>query len=124
MVEESPKIKELSQAKIEESLKIHVEDESSKEEPCCITMRRALKLKKIERMEEKQVFKDKDNVKQRFMESLMVEKSPKIKEPSQATIEESLKIHVEDESSKEEPCCIMNEKSIEIKQKERVEEKE
>ncbi|KAI5653086.1 hypothetical protein M9H77_30273 [Catharanthus roseus] len=58
------------------------------------------------------------------MESLMVKEFPKNKELSQTKIEESLKIHVEDEISKEEPCCILNEKSIEIKQKERVEEKE
>ncbi|KAI5659368.1 hypothetical protein M9H77_28161 [Catharanthus roseus] len=59
----------------------------------------------------------------KFMESLMIEEIPKNKELSQAKIEESFKIHVED-ASKEEPSCIMNEKSIEIKEKERVEEKE
>ncbi|KAI5676978.1 hypothetical protein M9H77_07928 [Catharanthus roseus] len=59
----------------------------------------------------------------KFMELLMVQQSPKIKELSQAKIEESLKIHVRDEISKEEPCCIMSEKSIEIKEKERVENK-
>ncbi|KAI5663385.1 hypothetical protein M9H77_22708 [Catharanthus roseus] len=60
----------------------------------------------------------------KFMESLMVEDFPKNKELSQDKIEESLKIHIEDETSKEEPRCIMNEKSIETKEKERVEEKE
>ncbi|KAI5653979.1 hypothetical protein M9H77_31166 [Catharanthus roseus] len=46
------------------------------------------------------------------------------KELSQAKIEESLKIHIEDETTKEEPCCIMNKKSVEMKEKERMEEKE
>ncbi|KAI5653698.1 hypothetical protein M9H77_30885 [Catharanthus roseus] len=36
----------------------------------------------------------------------------------------SLKIDVMEETSKEDPCCIMNEKSIGIKEKQRVEEKE
>ncbi|KAI5672793.1 hypothetical protein M9H77_13157 [Catharanthus roseus] len=53
----------------------------------------------------------------KFIESLMVKQSPKNKELSQAKIEESLKIHVENETSKKEPCCIMNENSIEIKEK-------
>ncbi|KAI5676035.1 hypothetical protein M9H77_06985 [Catharanthus roseus] len=59
----------------------------------------------------------------KFMESLMVEESSKIKELSQPKFEENLKIHVVDKTSKE-PSCIMNEKSIEIKENERVEEKE
>ncbi|KAI5682042.1 hypothetical protein M9H77_03270 [Catharanthus roseus] len=60
----------------------------------------------------------------KFIESSMVEKSTRIKELPHDKIEESLKIHVVEEPSKEEPFCIMNEKSIEIKEKERVEEKE
>ncbi|KAI5667721.1 hypothetical protein M9H77_17574 [Catharanthus roseus] len=36
MVEESPQVKELSHTKIEKSLKIHVVEEISKEEPRCI----------------------------------------------------------------------------------------
>ncbi|KAI5676466.1 hypothetical protein M9H77_07416 [Catharanthus roseus] len=44
----------------------------------------------------------------KFMESLMVEEFPKIKELSQDKIVECLKIHVVEETSKKEPCCIMN----------------
>ncbi|KAI5681997.1 hypothetical protein M9H77_03225 [Catharanthus roseus] len=58
----------------------------------------------------------------KFIVSSMVEESPKVKELSQGKIED-LKIHVEEETSKKEPCCIMSEKCIEIKEKERVEEK-
>ncbi|KAI5676873.1 hypothetical protein M9H77_07823 [Catharanthus roseus] len=57
----------------------------------------------------------------KFIELLMVEESPKIKELSEDKIIESLKIYVVKETSKEEPCCIMNEKSIGIKEKERIE---
>ncbi|KAI5681691.1 hypothetical protein M9H77_02919 [Catharanthus roseus] len=57
----------------------------------------------------------------KFIELLKVEESPKVKELSKAKIEESLKIHVMEEISNEDPCCIMNEKSIEIKEKEKVE---
>ncbi|KAI5652244.1 hypothetical protein M9H77_29431 [Catharanthus roseus] len=56
--------------------------------------------------------------------SLLEDMLELVKELAQAKIEESLKIHVVDETSKEEPCCIMNEQCIEIKEKERVEEKE
>ncbi|KAI5664138.1 hypothetical protein M9H77_23461 [Catharanthus roseus] len=50
----------------------------------------------------------------------------KVKELPNATIEakEVIEIHVEKETSKEEPCCIISGKNIEIKEKERVEEKE
>ncbi|KAI5663905.1 hypothetical protein M9H77_23228 [Catharanthus roseus] len=54
------------------------------------------------------------------MELSIVEEAPKIKELAQAKIEESLEIHAMDETSKEEPCCIMNEKSMKIKEKERL----
>ncbi|KAI5648296.1 hypothetical protein M9H77_34301 [Catharanthus roseus] len=57
--------------------------------------------------------KRKGQPKVRFMESSMVKESPKVIELSQAKIEESLKIHV-----------VEDEKSIEIKEKERVENKE
>ncbi|KAI5676919.1 hypothetical protein M9H77_07869 [Catharanthus roseus] len=60
----------------------------------------------------------------KFMESSMVEESPKVKELSQVKIGESVEIHVVEETSKEEPFCIMSEKSIEINEKERVEEEE
>ncbi|KAI5652525.1 hypothetical protein M9H77_29712 [Catharanthus roseus] len=56
-------------------------------------------------------------LKVKFIESSMVKESPKVIELSQATIEESFKIHVLEEISKEEPSCIMSEKSIEIKEK-------
>ncbi|KAI5653126.1 hypothetical protein M9H77_30313 [Catharanthus roseus] len=58
------------------------------------------------------------------MELLMVEKSPKIKELSQDKNVENLNVQVVEETSKEETCRIMNEKSIGIKEKERVENKE
>ncbi|KAI5675842.1 hypothetical protein M9H77_06792 [Catharanthus roseus] len=54
----------------------------------------------------------------------MVEESSKIKELSQAKFQEHLKIRILDKTSKEEPYCVVNEKSIEIKEKERVEEKQ
>ncbi|KAI5663361.1 hypothetical protein M9H77_22684 [Catharanthus roseus] len=57
------------------------------------------------------------------MEPSTVKEPPKVIELSQAKIEESLKIHVVEGTSKEEPCYIMCENSIEIKEKERVEEK-
>ncbi|KAI5666449.1 hypothetical protein M9H77_16302 [Catharanthus roseus] len=47
-----------------------------------------------------------------------------IKELSEDKIVESHKTHVVDETSKEEPCCTMNEKSIGIKEKERAENKD
>ncbi|KAI5676632.1 hypothetical protein M9H77_07582 [Catharanthus roseus] len=58
------------------------------------------------------------------MEPSIVEEAPKVKELSQAKIEESLKLHVIEETSNEDPCCITNENNIEIKEKERMEEKE
>ncbi|KAI5653335.1 hypothetical protein M9H77_30524 [Catharanthus roseus] len=58
------------------------------------------------------------------MKSSMLEESPKVKELLQAKIEQRLKIHVVEETSKEKPCCIMSKKKIEIKEKERVEEKD
>ncbi|KAI5653485.1 hypothetical protein M9H77_30672 [Catharanthus roseus] len=60
------------------------------------------------------------------MEPSIIEEAPKVKEFPHATIEakEVFEIHVEKETSKEEPCYIMSRKSIEIKEKERVKEKE
>ncbi|KAI5663072.1 hypothetical protein M9H77_22395 [Catharanthus roseus] len=58
------------------------------------------------------------------MEPSIVEEAPKVKELSQAKIEETLKIHVMEETSNEDTCCILNEKSIGIKEKEKVENKE
>ncbi|KAI5681063.1 hypothetical protein M9H77_02290 [Catharanthus roseus] len=60
-----------------------------------------------------------------FMEPSIVKEAPKVKEFPHATIEakEIVEIHVEKETSKEEPCCIMSGKRIKIKEKERVEEK-
>ncbi|KAI5672874.1 hypothetical protein M9H77_13238 [Catharanthus roseus] len=60
--------------------------------------------------------------KAKFMESSMVEEPPRVNELSQAKKLKSLKIHVVEEISKEEPCYIMIEKSIEIKEKEISEE--
>ncbi|KAI5676592.1 hypothetical protein M9H77_07542 [Catharanthus roseus] len=56
----------------------------------------------------------------------IVEEAPKVKELPHVKlqIEESLETHVEKEISNEDSCDNMNEKSIEIKEKERVEEKE
>ncbi|KAI5653668.1 hypothetical protein M9H77_30855 [Catharanthus roseus] len=52
LVEEFPKYKEHSQAKILETLKIHVVEDASKEEPCVVSrMRRALELKESEHLE-------------------------------------------------------------------------
>ncbi|KAI5654538.1 hypothetical protein M9H77_31725 [Catharanthus roseus] len=56
----------------------------------------------------------------------MVEEFSKVKELRQAqeVVEERIVIHVVKETSKVESCCIMSGKSIENKEKERVEEKE
>ncbi|KAI5672380.1 hypothetical protein M9H77_12744 [Catharanthus roseus] len=53
-VEESPKIKEFSKAKIEEILKIHVVKESSKEEPSCIMSGKSIENKEKEIVENKE----------------------------------------------------------------------
>ncbi|KAI5681258.1 hypothetical protein M9H77_02485 [Catharanthus roseus] len=58
----------------------------------------------------------------KFVESSMVEESQKVIELSQAKIKVSLKINAMEKTSKEKPC-IMSKKSIEIKEKEKVEEK-
>ncbi|KAI5680893.1 hypothetical protein M9H77_02120 [Catharanthus roseus] len=56
----------------------------------------------------------------------MIKEFSKVKELPQAqkVVEESIVIYVVEETSKEEPCCIMSVKSIENKEKARVEEKE
>ncbi|KAI5669180.1 hypothetical protein M9H77_19033 [Catharanthus roseus] len=60
MVEESPKIKELPQTKIEESLETHVVEETSNVEPCYVMNEKNIEkeeyteIKEKERVEEKE----------------------------------------------------------------------